>query len=386
MENDAKAIERLGDELARTVSNRNAVKEQLVADLNWTDQHRLDAIADSKKLEMVVVDGITHIRVVDGIRDKQGNQIALPADGFKLSDHAKRQVAEKCTIPMPFYERLETKHPDLLATNVNRLIGDRNALLLRTVNQRLMGVLSDKFNILDNKSAMAIAIAKATQYGAELWDAKLTDTSLFAKFVIPNRVYDVSPRTTGKDFVGRGGQRGDYLAAGVQVSNSEWGCRSLRADIFFLRLECMNGMVRTNVMRTVHLGKRNDFGLVSHQTKQLENAALWSGLGDVIGNVFSDNTTIESLVAKMRGSAEVPVTKPVEAMEYVQENYGLPKDAVDALLTNFANDQVCGATLWGVANAVTAYAKSQTSYDQQVSLEELGMKLLDDRQLLKVVA
>jgi hypothetical protein len=247
-----------------------------------------------------------------------------------------------------------------------------------------MGILSKNYNCLDNFSTMLIALEEAQKAGAEIWDVNVTDTNFYVEMVVPNRVYDVAPKMKGKDFVENGAHAGDYMAFGVRVSNSEYGTRSLRADVFCLRLSCLNGAVAQNALRTVHLGRANDYGMISQATKEKENAALWSGLKDVVSNVFSGEQQIEALVVKMRGAAEQQVTKPQAAMEYVQKTYSLPKGATENLLTHFLGDRLAGPTMWGVSNAITAYAKDVDNMDTRADLEELGMKVLDDKRLIAI--
>jgi hypothetical protein len=380
------AIKALNTELKQTEDHRKAQLKQVITDLKWTNENRMDAVVDTKKLRAVDIGGVLHL-YYDGDDIKQPTQVSVQGEthkGFGLSEHAHNQLADKTGIPAAYYDKLRSGHVDLLTRNVNEFIEERDAKMLRTVNGRVMGIMSKNYNCLDNNSAMLIFLEESMKAGAELWEAKLTDTCFYAKSVIPNRLYDVSPQMKGKDFIGQGGKVNDYIAFGVAVSNSEYGCRSLRADIFMLRLDCWNGAISNNVMRTVHLGKANDFGLISQATRELENQALWSGLRDVIGNVFSGSQQIEELVAKMRNAGEQIVTKPQAAMEYVQKTYGLPKAAQESLLSHFLGDRVAGNTMWGVSNAVTAYAKDVAATDTRIDIEAAGMRVLDDKRLIAI--
>jgi len=108
------------------------MKEQLTTFqlANKLDKDRFnkhDFIADTRQIE-----------VYDN-PDVNDRSIRLTVQGdethYNLNNHMHAQIATKLKIPRAYYDRLRLTHPDLLATNINKLFSrEHERRMIRTLD------------------------------------------------------------------------------------------------------------------------------------------------------------------------------------------------------------------------------------------------------------
>lgn len=289
---------------------------------------------------------------------------------YPLTEFAHGQLASKIGIPKSYYDRMrETGENDLLVANVNTWLvnEEKDSKLYRTLDGNIRAVLSRGYKIIDNASVLMVALQEfRTRDDVKLHDADLSETHLYVKAVIEKQVA-IKP--------------GDMVERGVIIRNSEVGAGAFRVDPYLLRLVCSNGMVGNTAMRRIHLGRRNDIGeIMSIQTKDLEDAALWSGMRDVVRAILDDQK-FSIFFEQAKRSTTVPIIRPVDATEWMVKEYGMPKDKKQDLLNYFASDSVAGMNQWGLANAATRLAQDYEDADNRIWLEEIGYKVMVDQRV-----
>lgn len=304
---------------------------------------------------------------------------------FEITNHCHDQISEKTKIPRTFYRRLQDSHPDLLVKNINTLIQEKDKRLIRTLDGKARALLSDRYKIIDNHdvlfNAMDVIKTLNETQGSEinLLRADLTETRLYIKAVSNKLIDEIFGHKENKE-------RGDAVQGGIIISNSEVGNGAYRVMPFMNILKCNNGMISEQSFARIHLGKTKEVGEInwSDTTLQLDDAALWSKIKDLIIGTF-DPDIFRKWVDKINNVARTEIERPVLAVNNVVKKYDLPQNKQEELLAAFAQE---GYTQWGLSNAVTALAQKEQDYETQITMEKIGSKILEDsvEELVKVEA
>src|SRR5262249_10590729 len=114
------------------------------------------------------------------------------AGTFTMNQVAHDQVAEHVKIPKPYYERMRTQAPDLLATNVNRWFAKHPAArMVRTLDGRARAFLSNAFQPFDNYDFAAAALPFLSERRLTVMSAEITEKHLYIKAVDEQLFRDV---------------------------------------------------------------------------------------------------------------------------------------------------------------------------------------------------
>lgn len=291
----------------------------------------------------------------------------------KLTNHAHRQVATKTDIPWRYYEKMrDGKQHDLLAENINTWLPSKDSRLVRVLDNEVRAMLSDKYRCIDNYDVYYETLnelGKIRDSGTDLNIDKLTLTE--------EHMY---VKATSSDLSGEIFHLEDRIEpvhGGIIISNSEVGSGSFKVEPFINVLVCQNGLIREQVLKRRHIGKKHDVGFIdwSTNTKQLEDEVLWSQLRDMIQLTF-DEAKFQEWVDEINGVARIEIPKPVLAVDNIVKHFRLPENRKEALLNQFVKET---PNQWGVAMAVTRCAQDETDYETQIKMEKIGSKLLNKR-------
>lgn len=293
-------------------------------------------------------------------------------DGMIGTDLAHDQVAEYLDIPRGFYSRIRGSHPDLLASNVNRLMGERKTekRLVRTLDNKVRAFLSDSYRPLDNYDLMKHLLpVLADRKDLTFREADITERRLYIKMVSNELVGDVAV--------------GDTIRMGLIISNSEVGKGALLVAPFTDRLVCKNGMVHTNLgTKKHHIGRAmggDDDAAVrrfySAETNRLDDRAFFSKIRDTVAGVLSGDV-LRSLLAQLReaGQDDMGIADPMEIVEVAKRGFSLSDAEGESTLRNL----ITGADLsrFGLAQAITATARELDQMDRRTELETLGGQII----------
>jgi len=297
----------------------------------------------------------------------------VPAEGgsqlqvMPLTDWAHSQVSAKLDIPLKYYRRMREQAPVLLAQNINEWLPTPNKklisnpkdrkLLLRTLDGNVRAVLSDRYKIMDNHDLLLKSLEEFREVGAELHRADLTQNHMYIKAIVPHTIQEI--------------RQGDTVVPGVIIQNSEVGAGAFKVMPFMLRQICSNGMIGESAVTKIHLGRKQDEGLVqfSAETRMAENATLWLQVRDIIRSTF-DPVTFKRWVNQLRMGTEVEIENPVYAVDNVIETFGISEDMKDDLLNHFSREG--DMTQWGLANAVTRAARDMEDPEKVIEMEVIG--------------
>jgi hypothetical protein len=148
-----RSLVNLAQELERQIATK---RDLVVPSALW--QCRTDAGGDLK----LIVDA----------REAQGE--------YGVTELARRQLAEKLTIPFAYFERMRSEQPALLDRNVNTwLRTDSDRRMIRTRDGKVRAVLSDRYRRLDNYDlAESVLPILRRLEGARFESVELTDTKM----------------------------------------------------------------------------------------------------------------------------------------------------------------------------------------------------------------
>lgn len=318
---------------------------------------KADYVADASKLSMMVQD--------DG-------KVALEAPSvgsLPILPLAHDQIASKLAIPAKYYDRMLAGAPDLLASNVNRWMGqDRDRRMLRTIGGDLRAFLSDRYHRVENEEIAEVVLPILSQVpGIQIVSCEVTDRRMHIVATTPALQREVKV--------------GDVVQAGVAISNSEVGLGAVAITPLIYRLACLNGMkVNDAAMRRSHVGRRLDENenlnaLFSDETRRADDRALLLKVRDVVRGAI-DDAVFGRTVERLTGLTERRITgDPVKSVELLAKKVGATEDERGGILRSLIEGG--DLTAWGCLNAVTAQAHTAATYDRSMDWVEAGGTLLD---------
>lgn len=282
-----------------------------------------------------------------------------------------RQVASALGIPAKYYDIMQSQKPELLARNVNTWLSDReNSYMIRTMDygggRVARALLSDRYRRIDNMeiaSAVLPLFAGSDQY--EVVSSEVTEDRMYLKILSRRLEMEVVP--------------GDYVQAGVVISNSEVGLGSVNVQPLVYRLVCSNGLIVNDMgERKNHVGRaakavEDSFHIYSDETMEAEDKAFLLKLRDVTMAAIEEGRFAQ-VVGKLKESAGIPITgKVTEVVELTGKTYGFNTDEQDSILRYLISGG--DFSKYGLSNAITRASQDVESYDRATALEGIGWQV-----------
>jgi hypothetical protein len=331
----------------------------LAEELERLQESKRDFVAPTQKLEVVL--------------DKEGRPVLAgltkgKGETMSIRHTAHRQIAQRLGIHGSYYDRMLEDAPDLLATNINHWFHKEPARrMFRTIEGGVRAVLSDRYRPLDNYELAEAALPTLQDKGAEVRSSEITDSRMYVQAVLPKMQAEPV--------------QGDVVQAGVVISNSEIGLGSLRIEPMVFRLVCINGMIATEALRQMHVGRRaigdTQFAteLLSDETRRVDDAAFWMKARDLTKASFNKKF-FDLQVGRIIDAEKVTVEGEIEdVVETTTKKFGLSEGERKGFLTNLIKDG--GKTKWQFVNAITKLAHDSESYDRSIELERLGGTVME---------
>jgi hypothetical protein len=334
---------------------------QLAETVQAAAQSKRDFIAPASKLE-ASLDGPDVV-------------VSLPgaAENLALTTTGHNQLASHIGIPKGYYDRLKVEMPDLLVENVNRLVAVRpEPRLLRTTGTALRAVLSDRYLAIDNydvASSVLTGMSRQPELKLEIKSSAVTEEKLWVKAITYEKQTEIS--------------KGDWIAAGFAVSNSEVGMGTLTVEPFIERLVCTNGMRVNDAaglgIKRRHVGSKlesdQNWSVYTDETKRNAIRTFLMQISDVIAAAVSD-TTLERIAAKMRAATGQEIKGSVEgAIQEVKKVFALTEGETTGVLEHL----IRGGDLskFGLSQAVTRAAEDQEDYNRASEFESFGWDVIN---------
>lgn len=301
-------------------------------------------------------------------------QMTIPEGNFNLHGNAISQISEKMGVPAKYLRELsggDEWQKQLCATILNEHSGwtQRTRVLIRAVGTEVRGVLSDSYRRLNSVEILTAFIQEAGVQGALLSDAYMNDTKVWCETILPAPI-EIPTRKNGIV----------TIFAGARFSTSDYGNGSVDMRSFLLNGACLNGMVRESVMRQVHLGSRlPDSIALSQKTYELDTKTTVSAIKDLTKGLYSRDTIMGKAI-EIQGASEIDVDFDKELKGLVQRGALLKNEGREVeklLMNNNPDDGVTGgATLWKLAQGITAFAREQEP-ERSRELHEISGQLMN---------
>lgn len=300
---------------------------------------------------------------------------ALEIDGsrYELTPHAAGQIADRVGIPRKYYDKMAAEAPELLTNNVQHWFDNKpEARLVRTLDGKARAFLSDSFKRIDNYDVLNTILPILGEVpGLKVLSTEITETRMYIKAVSTKIVAEV-----------KGSKRvGDFVEAGIIISNSEIGMGAINISPFFHFLACTNGMVRNKEgMRGYHVGAKNKleedhYKILSQEALIADDHAILLKVRDFT-TASMDQLRLQKAVDTLSMTTQQKITGNIDkVMEKTVELLGASQPEKDSILRHLIE----GGDLsrFGLINAVTRTAEDLESYDRATEFEAAGGQILD---------
>jgi hypothetical protein len=330
----------------------------------------LSLVALAQKLESLSAQKVDLVANTRRMHMDNDARLLIDAEHiFNPTQNCHNQIAARLDIPTAYYNRMKTDDPKLLADNVNAWLWKSNEnRMIRGLGGNARAFLSDRYHRIDNEHVMETVLPVLMETGGiVVQSCNVTENKLYIKATSKNVVAEVKSKRVG-----------DFVEAGVLITNSEIGNGSLSIKPFLNFLICTNGMTRDKLQfMKYHVGRKVDASefFLSDATKSLEDAAVLSKVRDIIRSCMSLDL-LQAEVLEMEEAAQQQITGDVvKGVEKVGEIFQLSKIETSGVLRNLINSG--DLSRYGMMNAVTAFAETVESYDRATEIEALGGRVLD---------
>lgn len=339
---------------------------ELATEIERQSKAKVDYVADTRKLFMGL--SLAHGPTLQPVIEMQnGEKHVMP-----IGPLAHRQIAERIGIPAKYYDRMLSQAPQLLASNVNHWFAEQpEKRMIRTLDGRARAFLSNRYQRIDNVhvAETVLPILSGTP-GIDVVSSEITESRLYIKAVTHAVRAEVKSRRVG-----------DFVEAGVMITNSEVGLGAVQVMPFFHFLVCTNGMVRNKEgLRSAHIGTKIDGDenlaeILADDTRRTMDRAVLMKVRDVVRAAMDQAKFMEAIRAMERSTTEMVEGDPAKAIELLADDFGM----LDGERSSVLRHLIQGGDLsrYGLMNAVTRTAEDLESYDRATEFETMGGRVLD---------
>lgn len=352
-------------EMAKELERRNNAKRDFVADTRNLEisLHAIElprtASAEAKEKPLVRLEPVVTMNTPDSV--------LLMTEGAIFHE----QVSSHYRVPREYSDRIRSAHPKLYRDTFNTFFqAESTKRMVRTLDGTARAFLSDRFRPLDNYDLANAVLPEIMKHkGVKIESTDITDRRFYVKAVVHSVQTEI--------------RKGDVVAMGVMVSNSEVGAGSLQVNPFVDRLWCTNGAISTEYgQRRTHVGRRNAadddaaYELYSDRTRALDDAAFFAKVRDTVAGVMT-REILERCAKKMRDAAEQKIeSKDLPAVvEVTAKKLGYSDATRNGILAHLISGG--DLTRYGLMNAITRQSQDEASYDFATQMETDGFTLLE---------
>lgn len=325
----------------------------------------IESIHSQQPKDQIVPTRALSFRPTEDGRDAgaaRGILVEFGGESLTPSDYAIGQIATRAGVPTGYARELSKGDDwqrelaaDIFARHFRN--GEAERVLSRSVNGQMRGLLSDRYRRLDSRPLVDALATEAQSFGAIPIDGTVTETRCALKVILPTIVEPIP---------------GEFLVYGGEWSNSDYGNGTHSFRAFALRVVCLNGMTRENMLREIHLGGRlSDNVAYSDRTHRLDTAASVSALRDTVRGALGPKA-IEKLSETLRSAA----AKQMSAATLKAATKNVGKETQKAIVDAFESQDIinlpAGQTAWRASNAVSWVARHTEDAEKRLDLERVA--------------
>ena len=243
--------------------------------------------------------------------------------------------------------------------------------LVRAVNGKVHGVLSDAYRRLDARPGLDAFISAVQKVGAVPYGGVVTDTRVQVKAILP-RIFTLGSTVTDP----HGTRFTDQIIIGLAWSNSDFGVGKYSLNLYTERVRCLNGMIMEALFATRHVGGRLEEGdFFSERTHKLDTATMVSATKDYVTAHLAPSA-VEKTVGLLQAAASKSLDLESEINGVLKRalTKGEIKGLTSALQSVNENEMPLGPpTPYRMANALAWLANSdETEPDRKLDLQKLA--------------
>lgn len=289
----------------------------------------------------------------------------VAGENFAPTELFETQIAEKLGIPMPYFRKMKSKTPELLAQNVNGWLQHnaentpRTKYLMRTVGtdnggNKARAFLSDSYNIIDDYDVLfaALEAIKDTGVNVEITRADITENRLYLHVTCPG--IEVQAEEFLKGYLKDNDAAGNGIISGFILTNSEVGKGAFEIRPRAVICKCNNGLiVKDDRFRRVHLGSKLEAGEIvwSDATRRKNKELIISQVSDAVRTYLSPEY-LGVMIEKIAALKDIKLEYPIDAVQNVCKHLSIPEEHRREILSYFINDGDA-RTAAGIFHAVT---------------------------------
>ena len=367
------------------IENHNGTLQSLCQKVQEQDNRSADFLWSTNNLQKITTDEGKPQIVLEAFQGE-------PTRFLNINEHAFGQIAQHLEIDTRTARRLQNEVPAEFDAVTNALFQKNSTnRMIRTFlsEDEISGIMrafvSDKFKTFDNIDLLKAILEPLEKSEAmlKIVNGTVTDKRLYIRFK--------SEVQTGEAV------KGDLMANGLGLSNSEVGAGSVQVYQLFWTLACINGMQTENRNRSSHITSARDsadYGLLSDEAKGADNKALGLKLRDLV-KAYISRELFDEVLDKMRSAhSDVIEGDFHEIPERVGTVLKLTKkentDILNGLIATMGQsgyEQGKDITRATMVNAITAVANNCDADDVDMWQQRGGKLLnLNDRDWNRIAA
>ncbi len=371
--------------MTHTIENSNGQLLDLMQKVKDQSERSKDFIAPTNALQIQTLnkDGSP---ADDSDQSKFSRIVVEREDGeptymYNANDVALSQIGQRAGIDSRTMQRLQQGYPTQFDSVINAIWQKepKNTMIRTFMDSDTHGiaraVLSDKFKTFDNTNLLNSAIPQLMESEAQ-WkvvNADVTDKRLYL-------------RLKSEVITGEGANKGDLMASGIGLSNSEVGAGSVQVYQMYWTLACLNGMQTENRHRQSHItsSQADDetWKMLSSEAKDADNKALELKVRDLVAG-YTSRESFDEVIDKMKTAGQDVIEGSVNnAVDNLGKVINLTKketaSVLDGLMATigqegYAGNPVSRATM---VNAVTNVA-NRVDADEMDDWQRRGGQILN---------
>ena len=371
--------------MTHTIENSNGQLLDLMQKVKDQSERSKDFIAPTNALQIQTLnkagspaDDSDQAKVSRIVVEREDGE---PTYMYNANDVALSQIGQRAGIDSRTMQRLQQGYPTQFDSVINAIWQKepKNTMIRTFMDSNTHGiaraVLSDKFKTFDNTNLLNSAIPQLMESEAQ-WkvvNADVTDKRLYL-------------RLKSEVITGEGANRGDLMASGIGLSNSEVGAGSVQVYQMYWTLACLNGMQTENRHRQSHITSSQADGetwkMLSSEAKDADNKALELKVRDLVAG-YTSRESFDEVIDKMKTAGQDVIEGSVNnAVDNLGKVINLTKKETASILDGlmatigqegYAGNPVSRATM---VNAVTNVA-NRVDADEMDDWQRRGGQILN---------
>jgi hypothetical protein len=266
---------------------------------------------------------------------------------FRFTQHSLSQLCGKLEVPVRFIKKNVRNHYDSLNSNIlnTYLEGYDKDLFIRTYDDKVRGVLSDKYSVLDTPDILDV-LKDTTSEDYRVKSYMMNEERFHARLLLPHML-DIE---------------GEDLFPGVQIDSSDVGRNILLVKVFIYKQVCTNGLVMPQGGGVLY--EQKHIGITADDFKKELKENL-----DLVEPLVAEFTAMIKENRKAKITTET-VSKLVDQLKTELNVSEETQKKVISLL-----DEKYSKTKWGLINAITEVAQDFT-LERRLALESFASNIL----------